>query len=127
MTRRLGAVDGTTVILFYTVSASVVGGAVSMVAFGTRWPTLAEWLIFLAMGLLNGVAHYMTIHAFALARAATLAPLRYLSLVWAALIGYAVWGDVPGSAVLAGAVLVVGSGVFMLYRETRQADSDTSP
>lgn len=119
LTRRLGAVDGTTVILFYTVTVSVIAGAMSFPIAGVHWPTMGQWGIFAAMGLLNGVAHYMTIRAFSLAQAATLAPLRYLSLVWAAAIGYVVWNDVPDVAVASGAALVVGSGIFIVLREAR--------
>jgi drug/metabolite transporter (DMT)-like permease len=119
LTRRLGAIDGTTVILFYTVTASVIAGAVSLLFFGASWPTPTHWAIFATMGVLNGVAHFMTIRAFALAKAATLAPLRYFALVWAAVIGYAVWNDIPTVATSAGAALVVASGIYILWRESR--------
>ncbi|MFT5390245.1 MAG: drug/metabolite transporter (DMT)-like permease [Gammaproteobacteria bacterium] len=119
LTRRLGAIDGTTVILFYTVTASVIAGAVSLLFFGASWPTPTHWAIFATMGVLNGVAHFMTIRAFALAKAATLAPLRYFALVWAAIIGYAVWNDIPTVATSAGAGLVVASGIYILWRESR--------
>ena len=69
--------------------------------------------------MLNGVAHFATIKAFTVARAATLMPLRYLSLVWAGLIGFMVWGDVPTVLALAGAVLVVVSGLVIVFRERR--------
>ncbi|MCB1739087.1 MAG: DMT family transporter [Gammaproteobacteria bacterium] len=119
LTRKLGAVDGPTVILFYTVTASVIGGAASMLVLGAHWPSPASWAVFAAMGLLNGVAHYLTIKAFSLASAVTLSPLRYLSLVWAGIIGYSVWGDVPAMHALLGASLVVASGLYIFMRETR--------
>ena len=121
LTRKLGAVDDPTTILFYTVTVSVLVGALWMIAFGARWPTPAAWWVFAGMGLLNGVAHFATIKAFTLARAATLMPLRYLSLVWAGLIGFVVWGDVPTTLAFAGALLVVASGLFIVVRERRLA------
>jgi drug/metabolite transporter (DMT)-like permease len=48
-----------------------------------------------------------------------MAPFRYLSLVWAVVIGYAVWGDVPDALKLTGGMLVVGAGLFILHRELR--------
>ncbi len=46
--------------------------------------------------------------------------MKYLSLVWAAIIGFMVWGDVPGPMKLLGAALVVAAGMFILYRETKR-------
>ena len=119
LTRKLGAVDDPSGILFYTVTVSVLFGALWMAAFGASWPTPQAWAVFIAMGLLNGVAHFATIKAFTVARAATLMPLRYLSLVWAGLIGFMVWGDVPTVLALAGAVLVVVSGLAIVFRKRR--------
>jgi drug/metabolite transporter (DMT)-like permease len=45
------------------------------------------------------------------------APYRYTGLLWALVLGYAVFGDVPDAAMITGAVIVVGSGLFTLYRE----------
>lgn len=123
LTRKLGAVDDPTAILFYTVTASVAFGALWMAVYGASWPSSQAWAVFVALGLLNGVAHFATIKAFTVARAATLMPLRYLSLVWAGLIGFMVWGDVPTTLALAGAVLVVASGLVIVLRERQQANA----
>jgi drug/metabolite transporter (DMT)-like permease len=119
LTRRLGAVDSTSVILFFTVTVSVVAGLMAMVVFGASWPSYRAWMVFAVMGLVNGIAHYLIIKAFSLANASTLAPLRYTSLVWAGIIGFWVWGDVPDSWALVGASLIVGSGLYILARERR--------
>jgi len=121
MTRKIGAVDDPTTILFYTVSVSVLFGAIWMLVFGWSWPSPSAWAVFAGLGLLNGVAHFATIKAFTLARAATLMPLRYLSLVWAGLIGFIVWGDVPTTLAFVGAVLVMASGLVIVFQERRAA------
>ena len=64
-------------------------------------------------------AHLLVVMAFQLTEGVIVAPLKYLSLIWSAVIGYLVWGDIPGSMKFAGAALVVGAGLFILYRETR--------
>ena len=46
-------------------------------------------------------------------------PFNYLSLVWAMVVGFLIWGDVPTLALLIGSAIVVGSGLFLLWRETR--------
>jgi drug/metabolite transporter (DMT)-like permease len=45
-------------------------------------------------------------------------PFNYLSLVWATMLGFAIWGDVPTSALLFGSAIVVASGLYILWRET---------
>jgi drug/metabolite transporter (DMT)-like permease len=49
------------------------------------------------------------------------APFFYLSLVWAVLIGFVVWGDIPTVGLLVGSAIVVASGLFLLWRESRKA------
>jgi drug/metabolite transporter (DMT)-like permease len=53
------------------------------------------------------------------ARVAVVAPFEYTSLLWAVLFGYFLFGEVPGNSVALGASLVIGSGLYILYRETR--------
>ncbi|MEM7254289.1 MAG: DMT family transporter [Pseudomonadota bacterium] len=119
LTRRLGHVDSATTILFYTITVSVLGGLATFPFVSLRPPDPGEWLIFAALGLVNGIAHYCTISAFKFARAATLAPLRYFGLIWAGAIGFMVWGDIPDAAMIIGSVLVVASGVFIILREAQ--------
>jgi drug/metabolite transporter (DMT)-like permease len=45
-------------------------------------------------------------------------PFNYLSLVWATILGFAVWGDVPTPGLLIGSAIVVASGLYILWRET---------
>jgi drug/metabolite transporter (DMT)-like permease len=61
-----------------------------------------------------------------------IAPFRYTALLWAILLGYLVFNDVPDYAMIAGAVIVVGSGLYTLYRERvvgrrRPAAESTAP
>ena len=117
LTRRLGAVDSTSVILFFTVTVSTVSGLLVMLVLGSSWPSSAAWALFFALGLINGVAHYLIIKSFSLAQASTIAPLRYSSVLWALLIGFWIWGDIPGWISLLGALLIVASGLYILFEE----------
>jgi len=49
------------------------------------------------------------------------APFDYIQLLWASLIGFGVWGEIPQALTMAGAVVVAGSGVYILWRELRAA------
>jgi drug/metabolite transporter (DMT)-like permease len=53
-----------------------------------------------------------------LAPASAVTPFYYLSLVWAMIVGFVIWGDVPTAGLLIGSGIVVGSGLFLLWRET---------
>ncbi|MFN4088455.1 MAG: DMT family transporter, partial [Alphaproteobacteria bacterium] len=95
VTRRLGGHDSSTTILFYTQLVAVIATGPSLLIAFSGWPSLGDWLLFAIGGILVGIAHYFIIQAFLLAEAATVAPLRYLALVYAAAIGALVWGDLP--------------------------------
>lgn len=119
-TRRLRNDDSSVSILFYSMVAGVLVGAATMPVYGVQWPTPTQWGLLAVAGVLNSLSHLFTIQALLLAPGGAMAPFRYLSLVWAAVIGYAIWGDVPDAWKFSGAALVVGAGLFILYRELRR-------
>ena len=53
-----------------------------------------------------------------LAPASAVSPFYYLSLVWASALGFLIWGDVPTLGLIIGSAVVIGSGLFLLWRET---------
>jgi drug/metabolite transporter (DMT)-like permease len=118
ITRRLGTRDTATAVMFYTSVVALIAGAVTL-PFGTHWPDLHQWGWFILGGTLVTFAHLLIVMAFQMAAGTVVSPLKYLSLIWSAAIGYIVWGDVPGPLKFAGAALVVGAGLFILYRETK--------
>ena len=85
---------------------------------GVAVPTWADAALMLLNGLANAVGQYWWTRALHLAPASAVTPFFYLSLVWAAVLGFVVWGDVPSAALLAGSAVVVGSGLFLVWRES---------
>jgi len=118
LTRRMAAVDSSLVTLFYSTLAVTVFGA-CLAPFGWSDPTLADALLLILAGLLLCGAHFLQIESFRFAQAATVVPYKYASLIWAAIAGYVLWGDIPDRPTAAGAVLVIGSGLYILHRERR--------
>jgi drug/metabolite transporter (DMT)-like permease len=122
VTRRISAADNATSILLTTNAATCVAGA--LFAGGWTTPTPAHLGVMAASGLLIGGAHYLSIEAFRLAEAATVAPLRYTSIVWGVLFGLAFFGQLPGPWVIAGSALVIASGLYIMQRERRRKDRE---
>jgi drug/metabolite transporter (DMT)-like permease len=76
-------------------------------------PAAGDVSRFLAMGVCSAVSHILSILAFRLADASTLAPLVYLELIGAGAIGYFAFHDVPGPSILIGAGLIVAAGLIL--------------
>lgn len=119
-TRMLAGSDSSTTILFYTQVMSLVIG-LPFVSSSTPFPDLFQMALFAFAGLMTGVAHYLMILSLLLAQGATVAPFRYLSLLWSVLLGWLIWHDLPDIWIIIGTVLVVASGLFVVRYETRLA------
>jgi drug/metabolite transporter (DMT)-like permease len=119
-TRVLGGFDRplTTVLYTFVVSTTIVSFAMPMV-----WvtPSTEQWLLFAASGLLGFAAHFSIARSLVLADASAVAPLHYVRLVWAIGIGFVVFDQVPDPWTLAGGVLIVASGIYVLGLRPRPA------
>ncbi len=91
--------------------------AVGLAIFGVILPTGADALAMIAGGVCNGVGQYWWTRSLSLAPPAAVGPFYYFTLVWAMILGFAFWGDVPAATLLAGSAIVAGSGLFLLWRE----------
>jgi drug/metabolite transporter (DMT)-like permease len=118
--RDLTKTETTTCIVFY---GTLTTTAVSAAAMPFVWvtPSLADAPLLAAVGILGGLAQLAFTRAFRLAPAAVVSPFDYTGLLYVGVIGYYVWGDVPTVAFLIGAAIVMASGLYILYRETKLA------
>ena len=82
-------------------------------------PAWSDMTLIIANGVTNMLGQYWWTRSIHLAPTAAVTPFQYLSLLWAMLFGFAVWGDVPTVGLLLGSVIVVGSGLFLLWHESR--------
>lgn len=117
-TRILAGHDSTATTLFYS---SLIGAAIvtPLVPFVWVWPTWQGWLMLVALGGFGALGHFFFIAAHRLAPAAVLSPFIYTQLVGMIVLGYIVFGDTPGPWTLAGASIVIASGLYLLMRERR--------
>ncbi len=106
-------------MLFYT---AVIGAVVMTLIAPFDWqtPTTNQWLMLVAVGFLGGLGHYAIIRAYERSEASLVAPFAYTEIVWAMLLGFVAFGDFPDLFTLAGTVIIIASGIYILQRE-RQA------
>lgn len=116
-TRKLGAIDSGPSILLWTMIIATVGGFASLPVLGASPVSNEGWLLLLGAAAMLALSNRLTIAAFKLASGAVVAPLKYLSLIWAAGIGYVVWGEAPGLQKVVGAAIVAAAGLYIWRRE----------
>jgi drug/metabolite transporter (DMT)-like permease len=78
------------------------------------------------MGVLLLVGQFCTVRAFRAAPVGAVAPFQYVELIWAAMIGYVFWQEVPPANVWIGASIVVASGLYVIWRERIRAMADAT-
>lgn len=106
----------------YSMSIYVVAGPllISLLLLGSsgwRAPDPTSWILFVTAGLCSVVAWIGIIGGYRRASPAMLAPFEYTALIGGAIAGYIFWGEVPDSWVVAGAIVIIASGLFVVYRE----------
>lgn len=131
--RRLVQTDSTSAIVFYF---SLTATCVSLLSLPLGWiipiPSLAwtapgidVFALIICAGLVGGVAQIMVTSSYRFGTASMLAPFDYSSMIFATLIGWLVFGEIPTSTILIGAALVIAGGVLIIWRE-RQLGVDRS-
>jgi drug/metabolite transporter (DMT)-like permease len=118
LTRKLARTETSISILFWSNIILMTGGFMTL-PMGWAPVSAHDAFWFVAAGIFNGTAHFCIIDALRTGEASALAPIRYTALLWAALLGFVVWGDVPELWLLAGAAVIVGSSLYMIRAERR--------
>nr|WP_264185556.1 DMT family transporter [Roseicella aerolata] len=107
------------VLACFQMLGGLAVGLVLLGIGGWRAPDVVDLALLLMLGLVATLGHMGVTRALKLAPASVVVPYQYSFLLWAALFGWLVWGDVPGPALLAGAVLIVGAGL-LLFRDQQR-------
>jgi drug/metabolite transporter (DMT)-like permease len=117
-TRMTSADDHALTTLFYTPVVGVVAGS-AILPFVWVSPSLEAWALMVLCGLLGAGGHFLLIKAFERSEASLLAPFGYSSIIWATLLGWAVFGRLPDGWTFGGAALIIASGLYIWHRERR--------
>jgi drug/metabolite transporter (DMT)-like permease len=115
-TRRMGRTETSQSILIYSTLLGVLAG-LATTPFAWEPPAGGDIALILLAGVVVCGGHFLLIEGFRSADAAFLAPLKYSTLVWGAIFGYALWRDVPAPGIIAGAALVILAGIYVVRQK----------
>jgi drug/metabolite transporter (DMT)-like permease len=117
-TRILGRTDGALTTLLYSSAGGVIISTIGVLFFWVT-PSFEQWLVLGWLGFLGALGHYLMIKAYEIAPASLLAPFDYTALIWATLLGFVMFGDLPDTWTVLGAVIIMSSGLYLIRRESR--------
>ena len=118
LTRYVGQYDNSSTSFFWTG----VVGSIAMTVVGLNfWDPVSksDWSIMLLLSASGVVGHYLLIKCYEVAEASAVQPFAYLQLIWASMIGIIIFGEQITTNVLIGACIIVGAGLFTLWRERK--------
>jgi drug/metabolite transporter (DMT)-like permease len=122
LTRMVGRDDPPMTTLFYTALIGAIG--LSLIGpFHWDWPDARGWGLFVLVACLGSSGHFLLIKALQLAPASLLQPFSYTVLVWATIVGFVVFDNLPDWPTVLGAAVIVGSGLYTFARERRRLAS----
>ena len=118
LTRYVGQHDDSSTSFFWTG----VVGSIAMTVIGLNfWDPVSrsDWSVMLLLSASGVVGHYLLIKCYEVAEASAVQPFAYLQLIWASMIGIIIFGEQITTNVLIGACIIVGAGLFTLWRERK--------
>ncbi|MGI9318024.1 MAG: DMT family transporter, partial [bacterium] len=136
VTRKLGMRDTAGALTFYVQVAFIIVSVLSGLAIGDGrfnhfeeptlaflfrawyWPNTYDLGLLALCGLVVAFGAYLLSQSYRLAQASVVAPFEYTSLPFAVIVGFVVWGDLPGSDEMIGSLLIVGSGLLVVFFES---------
>jgi drug/metabolite transporter (DMT)-like permease len=118
--RRMVVQESTPAIVFYfALTASILGALTA--PFGWVWPSPMVAALLVLAGVLGGMGQLMMTASYRYADASALAPFWYAQLLFATILGYLLFDDIPSAQMLTGAALVILAGLLIAWREARLA------
>ncbi|WP_374621759.1 DMT family transporter [Devosia sp.] len=104
-----------TVVLYFSIFTTFIGAL--MLPFGWIDPTPEQWVMLTVAGIAGGIAQILLTESYRHADVSLVAPFEYTSLLLSLGVGYLFFAEVPTLTMLVGALIVVGAGLFIIFRE----------
>ncbi len=122
--RRLTGSETTGAIVFYFSMMSTMFGALTMIPGGflEGWAwhsplSVRDAALMVILGLMGGLGQILMTQSFRHADASVIATFDYMSMIWAVIIGYVLFGELPEVLIVTGALIVMLAGIFVIWRE----------
>jgi len=115
-TRLLTSTESTSSIVFYFSLVCALFGLATL-PFGWKTPDSYQLIMLVALGVLGGLAHILLTESYRFAAASVIAPFDYTAMVWAFILGYLLFGELPTKFLFIGATIVAAAGLFVIWRE----------
>jgi drug/metabolite transporter (DMT)-like permease len=125
-TRSLRGTPAVVLTTTQMVGALMFGALALLLPNGWTTPGWQDFAILVFLGIPTAIGYHCMNRALELAPASLIAPFQYTLIVWAAILGYFMFGDVPTPTTIAGAVIIVGAGLYIFWRE-RELGKPASP
>ena len=106
------------IVVWQSITVSLF--SMPMAILHWTWPTLAQWALFMLCGLIGSTGHYLSNRALRATDVSATQSIKFLDLVWSALAGLWVFGDVPTATTAAGAAVIFVSTTWIARREARK-------
>jgi drug/metabolite transporter (DMT)-like permease len=119
-TRHLTKSETTSSIVFYFSLICALAGLVTW-PFGWIAPSGQEFTALVCIGFLGGIGHILLTESYRYATASMLAPFDYTSMIWALVLGYMFFGEVPSVMIVVGSAIIAAAGLFVIWRERQLA------
>ncbi len=119
LTRRLSYTESTAAIMVYTALVQTVLSGLSL-PFSWVTPRIEHWPMLVGLGILGGFGQMCIVQAFRRAPASVIAPFEYSTIVWAIALGFLLWRELPDLWTIAGTVILIATGIYILHREVAQ-------
>jgi len=116
LVRRLVQTErSATIVLYFSITSSIFG--LCTLPFGWVMPTPQQFAMLIGAGIFGGIAQILLTESYRHADMSVVAPFEYASLILSIAAGYFFFNDIPTVEMLVGGLIVVGSGLFIIYRE----------
>jgi drug/metabolite transporter (DMT)-like permease len=121
--RKLADTESTFGLSVYVIAGPMIISGLLSVDGSWRAPDAVGWTLFLVAGACSVMAWIGLVGGYRRAPPSVLAPFEYTALVAGAIAGYLIWDEVPDRWVIAGALVIISSGLYIVYREVGAAAS----
>ncbi len=100
----------------------------SLAFFGRDWASVRDYdlLLIFAIGIIAAVGFFCLSKAYCLAEASAIAPFEFTYILWAVLLGYLFWNEIPGPTTVIGMLILIGSSLYIGYRERQQRSAQST-